>query len=390
MEPKSLSPTSLQVWSLCPARWAAEKLAKAETMSGAAASLGTTVHQALQWFVEQGWMPNEAAGDTSLAMLLSLYDDAWRTIMRTPLDGDAYDDGRSMLTNWHKRGVDVLEDEHRTIHALETKKSFPVKTTAGEITFNYVFDRLDVLSDGSVEVVDYKSNRARMGAAYLNDRIQARCYAVAAQIMFPDAPKVWVTFDLLRYDPVGTVFTRDQNMATWKYIRQAAQEIVDMPLEDAQATETINNDCRWCPIKHNCTALASNVEVGGILALNDPLEAAAARARANSQMNALKGAIEEIDAFLINAAVEADVTGWDNDDYTVNISHKGSRIVERPDALRVILGPELTAQYGAIGVTVIDKIKKDHPELADDLDAFVGFKPAATPSVSVVRKNAID
>jgi hypothetical protein len=387
MEPTSLSPTSLQVWSLCPARWVAEKYKRAETLSGAAADLGTTCHAALESFVGRVYVTG--GYKNTLEHLLWCFAEAWDEKMRIPRDGPAWDDGNQMMENWHRRH----DLSGRKIVSLETKSHFDIKTTKGIIPFNYIFDRLDLLDDGSVEVVDYKSSRARMSPSWLADRVQARCYGVAAQILYPDAPRVWVTFDMLRFDPVGTVFTREQNLATWSYIKRSAERIISTPEEHAITHPTVNEECRWCAIKHNCVALASNIEVGGILAMGDPLEAGKARAAATNRVNALKKAIEELDQVIVSAGQELDTDTWEDDEITVTIGWKGQRMVTGSDHVKAILGPELTSEYGSIGVTTIDKIMKDPRVAQEDKDmisGLVGYKKSDTPTVTAKAKNAID
>jgi len=382
--PKSLSATALQVWESCPARYAAETLHKTPMPSGWAADLGTTCHTALQEYVQRVYI--DKADTPSLELLLTIFNNAFTEMFGTSRD-DLRHDGLRMMENWFLRSADLAE---RDIIQLETKENFAIKTTAGEIIFNYIFDRLDRHEDGSIEVVDYKSIRARLAPDGLRDRIQARAYAVAAQIKYPDAPRVWVTFDLLRYDPVGIVFTREENLATWRYIKAAAEKIIATPEDDVP--EKINPDCQWCIRKQVCKALTEHVEAGGVLSLADPMLAAKKRAEVEQRSKALAKVMEELDSFILASAEADDVDTYEDDEFVVNIGARRTRTVTDPHSLAAIIGPDLMAKYGGVTMTSVDKMLKSEvfdTDTEDRIKALVGYK-TGNPSVKVVAKNPID
>ena len=385
MIPKSLSASSLMVWESCPARWVAEYLNKTPQAGGAAADLGTACHTALERYVQAVYIDQTAAPD--LALLKEHFTVAFADLIGVP-DGSAFRDGVSMMDNWFPRSAELSDG--REILMLEQKKNFMLRTSAGEITFNYIFDRLDRHEDGSIEVVDYKSVRARISPDGLKDKIQARCYGLAAQMLYPDAPRVWVTFDLLRYDPVGIVFTKEENLATWNYVKRQAERII--AADPSSAEEKINPECRFCIRSHECLTLRQNVDAGGIDAIEDPLEAARVRARLDSQMKGLESAIGKLDSLIILQSQMDDVDTYEDDDFQVSVTARRTREVKDLNKLRTILGPELALKYGSIGVTNLDKIIKQEnltQEQIDDLNLLIGYK-TGNPSVRVIPKNPID
>ena len=385
MIPKSLSPTALQVWEACPARYAAETIDRTPMPSGWAADLGTVCHTALQNYVQRCYIDKTDA--PHFALLEEIYLEAFGEMFGVTRE-DLLKDGHAMMKNWFSRSDSLGYD--REIVQLETKENFVLKTTAGEINFNYIFDRLDLLPDGSVEVVDYKSIRARLSPEGLKDKIQARAYAVAAQIKYPEAPRVWVTFDLLRYDPVGIVFTREENLATWRYIKQSTERIIATPQEEAP--ERLNPDCQWCIRKHNCKALTQHVDAGGVLSLDDPLEAAKRRARIDSQIKALSRVADDLDAFILTSAGKDDVDFYEDDEFRVNITARRTRDLKDTERLIELIGPEMTKRYGGVTLTSIDKMLKkevfDEPTI-DEINRLIGYK-TGNPSVKVEAKNPID
>lgn len=389
MIPKSLSATALNVWQSCPRRFAAETLHRTPGMGGRAADLGSVCHSALEGYVQAVYIDKTTA--PGLAHLLKFYETYYMAIMGAP-SGAEYEDGVQMLSNWYPRSAEL--DDGRKIINLETKENFTVKTSAGPITFNYIFDRLDRRADGSIEVVDYKSIRARLSPDGLKDKLQARIYAVAAQIRHPDAERVWVTFDLLRYDPIGIVFTREENLATWRYIRRMAQDIVNTDV--AHAEERINPECRFCIRKHECETLKSAVDHGALLGITDPLEAARIRAEMENRLKGLEAGINELDKLILLAATADDTDTYEDDDFTVTISSRRSRTIPDQDVAAAtvvdLLGPDAMNVYGTLSVTAIDRMLKD-PKLDEETQAtlrgLIKYKSGDT-KVYVKPKNPID
>src|ERR1044071_34422 len=211
MIPKSLSATSVAAFENCPARWRAEFFDKAPQPTNEAAALGLAVHGALEDFIVNGYKPQ--GDDKAAAMLENYFFHHYHDLFS---DESRKAEGLTMCRTWFER----TDLSGRTVLSTEKKDTFLIPTSAGKIPFNYLWDRCDKLDDKVLEVIDYKTIARPISPDGLKDKIQARCYGLAAQLQYPDAERVWVTFDLLRYDPVGIVFTKDDNRATWKYLKQ--------------------------------------------------------------------------------------------------------------------------------------------------------------------------
>ncbi len=372
MIPRSLSASSVQGFEACPARWVAEWAKKAPQPSSSAADLGTACHGALEQYVKQDL---HLKHEDNYPALVALFDTEYEALFD---DQSRHTEGVKMLHNWHARQNWV----DRTVLSTEKKDNFPVKANGHEVPFNYIWDRCDLV-DGPhnergetwVEVIDYKSISRPISPSGLKDKIQARCYGLAAQIQFPQADRVWVTFDLLRYEPVGIVFTREENVATYRYLQRVFRRILEMDADEAP--EQLNTECHWCVRKIVCGALGQHADVGGVLAMDDPTAIAKLRANMDSQVRGLRAGIDELDTFLLGYAEKEEVLEFDADDLTVAVT---------------VLGPDMIAEYGSFGVTAVDKILKD-PRLTDDqkkqLKALIR-KEYGEPSIKIIPKNPID
>lgn len=390
MLPKSLSASALKVAELCPARYHAEHIQRGDDIQGDAANLGITLHSALEHFIMGVKIRKDLSWD--IDVLLALYDKAYAEIIGPDRNRPEYRDGRQLLINWFNRDYIFTDIISSTTLSVEAKNNFPVPVIYQgqriEIPFNYIFDRLDRISEDEFRIVDYKSGRFTLSAEDLRDDIQARAYALAVAIKFKGkAKKIWVEFDYLRQEKIGVVFTREDNEATYRYLLRAAQRIVDAD-ETQELPEILNEQCGWCVRKASCKKLASNIQVGGIMSLDlDQIAVTyhdvAAQARA---LTTLKGDLER--QLILHAANE-DTHEIDTERTRVRISAGTRRTVDQ-DGIRLIVGEDIYSQYrGGVKLGDLD-------DLDTRTDLTLGQKAAVkacvtrlpgNPSVKVVKKN---
>lgn len=380
MIPKSLSASSALVYELCPARWKAEYLERAKQPSGSAANLGTACHAALEAWVRDGHhlrFPRGGGEDT----MRSLFVEAYRALFA---DDERLEEGVELCLSWLER----QDWTNRIVLSTETKLSFDLPTSAGPIPFNYIMDRFDLLegphcAEGlvEVEVVDYKSVFLPVQPEQLKTKIQARAYGLAAQMQYPDADRVWVTFDLLRYEPVGCVFTKEENRETYRYLKALAERII----ADDEAPEVLNPDCRYCVRKFECESLLSHVQAGGPLGITDPGEAAAKRAKLASAKAALEGMISELDGVILTHCEREGLTEFETDEVEVRITARKNRVIDTAMLARVV-PPEVLVDKGAkVNISTVDALLRGD-ELSDSEKSQVRRLIRTTftnPSVSV-------
>lgn len=393
--PKSISASALMTAETCFARYDAEWLQRAPSPSPMrAADLGSSVHGALEYFVKYVYIDKTHEG--TLALLEDLYKISYiQTFESADLATLEFKDGWEMLKKWFARtkfdGVEVI--------SAETKTNFMVPTSAGEIPFNYIWDRCDRLErDGLkiLRIVDYKSVRVPISAEQLRQKIQARCYDLAARIQFKgeQIDQVWVTFDLLRHEPVTVVFNRSETADTWAYIKSSAQAIVDTALKIDNGApmadyERLNSECRFCVRKAGCVALQKNIIVGGIGAL-DVQEMVELKYRLESQTSGQKALIEELEGALLVTAEHEDLIEWNAGDYQVKLGMSSRRHVDMERAAK-ILPAELIAKYGKINVGDIDRLLKEPGltiEMQENIQSLI-YKKVGEPSVKISPVNPI-
>lgn len=356
MIPKTLSATALDVAMTCLSRYKAENIDRTPQPSGEAAMRGSVFHGAAEMFVQKTIMDKSMSWEwDNLEMLLMLsYKDVYQ---RSDFDSEAYKDCLAMAKLWFGR-TDVREVE---VIELEKKRTFDLQTSVGSIPFTFIIDRLDRIGPGEYRVVDYKSIRAYISPDDLRSKIQARIYALAIQIEYPDAERIWVQFDMVRHEtpPPSTLFTRQDNTDTWYRLIAEAERIIAVDENDPmQLTETVNNECMYCVRKSECSTLIRHTAGGGVHGKTGA-EAARLKLEVASAIKALRILDEELNAILLTEAEQNDTFAWRHGDLEVKITAPKNTKLNEP-AIMSILPPHLAAEFTQtkIGVTRLKELLK--------------------------------
>lgn len=394
MIPRTLSASSLNVAELCMARWKAENFNRGSNVSNKAADTGTAVHGGLEYFVDWCILKGHMV-DWTEAKLRECYEVSYMETFRSgDFDAETFKDGWKLCLIWFKR----TDLSNRTVLSVEEKLHFPLKTSIGEIPITYIRDRFDQLrapenergKGGIFEVVDYKTIRFAPKNSELKGKIQPRIYALATQIEYPEAEQIWVTFDCLRHDPIGSVmFTRDDNARTYRALQKAAERII--ATEEDKVTETLNAECQYCIRKLFCKTLQSNVLAQGFLAL--PVDKAAERlAQVDHQLKALKAVSEQLNGIISTHGKQLDLTEWAQPDgSTVKLTVKKYRNID-PRIAMTIVGPTVAQRYGKLGMAEIDQLMKGDEiteEQKAQLKGAIGLD-YSDPTVKVIPPTPMD
>lgn len=346
MIPSTLSATSVGIAENCLSRWGAEMLDKSARVSNDAARLGSSVHGGLEAYVRDVHI--DQTQPRSFDLLRMYYMVSFGEQFGYVDQSSAlYKDGLDLIQKWFDR-----TDLNKTkVVSVEVKKTFPLKTSIGEVPFTYIFDRLDLTEDGVYRVVDYKTSRWNVTSEDLRKKIQARVYALALMIEHPELDRVWVQFDMLRWgDPVGVMFTKDENRKTYRYLKAQAERIIKTAREDAP--ETLNSECKFCIKVTSCAAVASNAAAGGIMGL-DLQKQIDRYALLDAQRAAIASALASLETQITAAAKED--SWYEAEGVTARAKFKTSRrrYVDA-DLVSHMVPPQIWAKYGSHKISLED------------------------------------
>lgn len=382
MRPRSLSASAIKNFEACPALWLASSHHKTPEVSGSAANLGSSVHNALERFVKE-----ELHSDprTTMEELEDIYEEEYRELFE---DNERYDEGLQMLVDWFERTHPITHE----VLSVEVKESFPIPAPddSDPIPFNYIWDRCDRLPNGDIEVVDYKTSVMPVNPDDLRNHIQARTYSLAARIKYPQVDRIWVSLDMLRYDKVGVAFKKSDDAETWKYLKNVLDRI--WREDEDNPTETLNPNCRWCIRAHNCDTLMEHAKAGGPLSISDPEEAANKRAKLDYAKTALENMIDELDEFLAEHMEKNQLTeGFSTDETVVSFYTRRRRNLDSRRAAK-ILGPDVMEERGNLRMSDFDELM-DSDELTEDqkreLKGLVSYK-YSNPSIKTEPTASIE
>lgn len=168
-----LSYSQIETFRLCPLHYKLRYLLNIPTPASASLSFGTSVHNALHDFYALHTKGESVTKEKLLELLLS----RWRT--------EGYESKR-YEEDMKKRGEQYLSeyfekeyDEKTNIVALEQPFLVPVSFGGRTIKVGGKIDRIDMLPDGKLEIIDYKTGRMP-SKREVDANLQLSIYALAA------------------------------------------------------------------------------------------------------------------------------------------------------------------------------------------------------------------
>lgn len=373
MQPKTLSASSLSNWEECQAKFVASNLHFIpETGKKEAAKVGTAVHYALEHFVRDTCM-DRTEGWGNLPHLLELYHEGFMdTFGSAAKTSSEYKDGLALTKKWYAR-TDLSEWD---VDNVEEKKRIPIGDTG--ILLTYIFDRIDrrttVTGKKILRVTDYKTIRRTYSYDEMRENLQVRIYALAAWLEYQEwgPDEVWVHLDLLRHDDIGIKVTVEENLETLTYLLDTARLI--QGTDEKNATRTMGPGCVYCPIRATCPAVLSNAAGGGIMGLAGDLEATVLLLeQTQAQEKALKLLNAELAGFLMAEAQERDTTSFTVLGRPIKVKASSRRVLSDTSLAARIIGPELMATVGKLGIGDVEKIIDSQVLAPDQVEELEGL-----------------
>ena len=213
-----------------------------------AGRMGNNVHDAL----EEWRRPDPETGKTpkpSFGRLMTLYKEV---NAKREVDFDFYEDGKKMLKRWFdRRGRDPVRVLHVEMPFGRHDAPYVLSRT-GTPVLGFI-DLIIEHKDGTIECIDYKTQRLDITQAEADNSIQAAIYLCVAREIWPDRP-IQFTFDLQRHGTVTTVWT-DERLETFKdWLHSQYEHILSVDSTDtSKVPATIGKGCQWCAYTPICS-----------------------------------------------------------------------------------------------------------------------------------------
>ncbi len=172
-KPKTLSYSKLDTFARCPLKYKFRYIYQIPTPTAHAANFGTSIHNTLK-DIYQYILKNK---DITLQQCEELYEKNW---IQEGYESKAHHNTRK------KKGLEILKqyyenNSHPWILPAFIEKSFYLK--ADNHTISGRIDRIDLLQDGTYEVIDYKTGKLKKSANIDKD-LQLSLYALACKEVY--------------------------------------------------------------------------------------------------------------------------------------------------------------------------------------------------------------
>lgn len=250
--------TQIRAFETCPLQYKFAHILKIPVRGKAVFSFGKTMHITLQHFYE---MALERAAQqqqnlfqtsvssalpirrlVSLEELLSIYEKSWIDDWYT--DTHTKEEYRKLGEKTLRTFYDSLEDTSPLPTYLE--KGFSMKMD--RIIFKGVIDRIDILSDGGMEIIDYKTGRAKEKLT-AEDKEQLLIYQMACQELFQTNPAKLTFYYLDMNKRLSFLGTEEEIDALKEKIAKIADEIQKGKFRATPSPEK----CRYCDFASICS-----------------------------------------------------------------------------------------------------------------------------------------
>ncbi len=195
--------------------------------------LGSVLHSVLGKF----YIDTES-GLPSLDYLLSLYEEAWPS----PAENhhSQYDLGRKILEEYYRSNMDGWHPP------LWVESAFNVPL--GRHIIVGVFDRVDRLEDGRIEIIDYKAQKALPTQDDVDEDLQLKVYALAFRQITGNIPDLLSVYHLRSNRKWTTGSSWEEVDATKSKILDVASRIT----HGRHFKPRANQGCRWCDYRVYC------------------------------------------------------------------------------------------------------------------------------------------
>ena len=321
-----------------------------------AAKLGNIVHGALE-----DWRKPNEDGSTpkpKFGALMKHYE-RWAADPQFTVDFEFYQDGKQMLRRWFDRRGKTPVRVYATEQPMG-RHDAPFMLDNGVPIFGYI-DLILEHKDGTIELVDYKTNRMPKSQNEADTDVQAGIYLSWAKQMFPDRP-LRFTFDMIRWGPVSTVWTDAQieEFKAWLLTKYESIKVLK------EGKPTLGDSCKWCAYQAICPKVQTLIHKGAFDLVasefdtdDEQLDALATIKAAQGILTKRRSAIEKdlksrLDPMDPDSSIETE--GW-------SVAFKQQERTEYiPSEVQRIVPPAVFGQMTSLSKTAVERVLPILPE----------------------------
>lgn len=343
------------------------------------ARVGVAVHEALEQFTRRMMakqsFPEQSDYEFAVTTFMNKATDIGLTNM------EFYSDGKTMIIEWIDRydpAENVLEVEH--FFTIDTPDGVPI---VGAI------DKVRIINDDTIEIVDYKTSRTALSSWQLKDDIQLSMYDLAASIVWPQYSNRILTLEYPRINKsVSSYRTKDQQTTFRQFLVSIWKQMNE--IVDEEQKGRINNLCGWCDYSSYCPTYAEavtsdNRRVLKGLAEMSPAEFLEHWEHVAGQKSILENRQREMKMLASEKAVLGQTIATAQQE--LYSTQAGRTNYEIEDVVNIVPEEDLFSVL-AVNKAKLDRYVKDRPDLKDPLSRVA--KVSYNAPVFKVRENKVD
>lgn len=261
-----ISYSQFATYRRCPQLYRLQYVDKIVVPVGPELHFGAAVHDALNYMYAPGRLQMPELDEVVEAFLRS-----WRgrEAQVPPDKRQAYfDQGIDLLRRHYEKHASARDDRRTAATELHFNLRLP-----GEHTLTGRIDRVDVLPEKRLEVIDYKTSRRMPPQETVEKNAQLAIYRMAADELYPGFDVTTTLFFLLHDHQVRTVQSRE-------FLDETEQDILDVlvSIELEEFDPNPGTHCEWCAHQQHCSLFRSpeepeDLEIDIEAALRDYAEA---------------------------------------------------------------------------------------------------------------------
>lgn len=239
---KRINMSATRVSSFLSCRWKywCQYVIKKPRKPNAAFKLGIACHEALE-LAGSIWQKKEKFTKSDIQKIRKKYrESAAKEGIENMVIFDA---GLQMITS--------RLDSFSVGRIIDVEHKFEITTNDG-VTIIGAMDRVSELDQDTILVTDYKTSKYFYTDAELKEDIQLSMYDLVASLKYNDYPRIILSLDYLRGDPVYTYRTYRERQAFSKYLLSLYEEMLNFKEKDAKPM--LNDMCNWCDHNDSCPA----------------------------------------------------------------------------------------------------------------------------------------
>lgn len=242
----SLSYTQIETFKTCPLHYKLRYVLNLPVLPTASQSFGTSLHLALRDFYRafskghfKGWSESDLIKE-----IISLLGKNWVSdgFLSKDHERDFFEKGKTYLENYVKT---EFNPETKTVLTEENFSVFlplerPLKLVGR-------MDRVDILPDGSVEIVDYKSGTVVPTQREVDKNLQMSFYAIAANKI--KEPPFDVNLDKIKFT---FYYFENQSKVTTKRTDEEIKSAIEEIIKTREEIENSDFSCSGSYLCQNC------------------------------------------------------------------------------------------------------------------------------------------